>query len=139
MNIKREAYEVGGGSAVPPQRRAVLIVEDDAATRLAMARLMEYRGFAVTAVGTVVEGLDAASVRRPDFVLLDLMLPDGHGSEVLDWVRANLPQARIAVITGCVDRSHVDRLAGRRVDVLLRKPTDFDAIADGLRLESAPA
>lgn len=113
----------------------MLIVEDDAATRLAVRRLMEHRGHRTTAVGTVVEGLEAVRDLRPAAVLLDLMLPDGHGGEILAWVRHNLPDTRVAMVTGCSDPFLVERVANDvRPDVLLRKPADFNQIAAGLNL-----
>ena len=66
----------------------VLVVEDDAATAAFLADNLRADGYRVASRRRRGEGLRAIEVRRPDLVLLDLMLDDGHGLEVLDRVRA---------------------------------------------------
>ena len=81
---------------------SVLIVEDDRAARTAITKLLKRMGFAVSEAGTVAAAL--AGVEQsppPQWVLLDLMLPDGSGLSVLNRVRdARLP-CTVCVITGC--------------------------------------
>ena len=63
----------------------VLIVDDHAGFRAAARRLLELEGYVV--VGEAEDGLtavDAALALRPDFVLLDVQLPDIDGFEVAE-------------------------------------------------------
>src|SRR4051794_18766469 len=55
---------------------SVLVVEDDRTARRALTLLLRHRGFAVSEAGTIAEAV-AGLAARPDWVLLDLMLPDG--------------------------------------------------------------
>ncbi len=80
-------------------RATVLIVEDDRSARTAIARLLTRQGFAVSEAATVAEAIGALP-RRPDWVLLDLMLPDGSGVEVLRTVRTDRLPSRVCVVTG---------------------------------------
>jgi CheY-like chemotaxis protein len=66
----------------------VLVVEDDEATRRFLCEQLAADGYAAAGAGGVAEALRAIEVRRPDLVLLDLRLGDGHGLHVLDRVRA---------------------------------------------------
>jgi DNA-binding NarL/FixJ family response regulator len=66
----------------------VLIVDDHPGFRAAARRLLELEGYVV--VGEAEDGLsgiDAARALRPDFVLLDVQLPDIDGFEVAERLR----------------------------------------------------
>jgi DNA-binding response OmpR family regulator len=57
-------------------------------------------GFAVSEAGTVADAI-AGLEQAPQWVLLDLMLPDGSGLNVLRKVRSDQIAARVCIITGC--------------------------------------
>src|SRR4051794_16160938 len=82
-------------------RGTVLIVEDDRAARVAISRILKKQGFAVSEAGTVAGAMESIEQRRPDWILLDLMLPDGCGIDVLRRVRAQHLATKVCVITGC--------------------------------------
>jgi DNA-binding response OmpR family regulator len=66
----------------------VLVVEDDAATAEFLLDNLRADGYRAASASGVGEGLRAIEVRQPDLLLLDLMLEDGHGLELLDHVRS---------------------------------------------------
>jgi len=70
------------------RQRSLLIVEDDEATSAFLADNLTADGFRVATAATASEGLRAIEVRRPDLVVLDLVLGDGNGLLVLDRVRS---------------------------------------------------
>ena len=65
----------------------VLVVEDEAALRRFLRPALESCGYAVTEAGSVAEGIRLARSHNPDLLLLDLGLPDGDGTEVLEAFR----------------------------------------------------
>ncbi|MFJ4687429.1 response regulator [Streptomyces sp. NPDC088789] len=65
----------------------VLLIEDDPSVREGVELGLRRRGHEVTAVATGEEGLAALPERRPDLVLLDLMLPGVNGVEVCRRIR----------------------------------------------------
>src|SRR5688500_5466817 len=77
-------------------RRSVLIVEDDRAARRAIALILGRLDFATSEAGTVADAMDGLS-QRPDWILLDLMLPDGDGADVLRKVPARSPFSRTCI------------------------------------------
>jgi DNA-binding NtrC family response regulator len=80
-------------------RALVLLVEDDPTLwRLYMAYL-ERAGIDAVHAGTVAEAKAAIAEQAPAVVLLDLILPDGHGYDVLQQLRANGCDAPVIVIT----------------------------------------
>ncbi|MFB3817481.1 MAG: response regulator [Candidatus Methylomirabilales bacterium] len=86
--------------APPPAR--ILVVEDDAALVEAVTATLTRAGYAVETAFTGADALAAARQAVPDLVLLDLGLPDLHGTAVLRELRA-LPACRkvpVLVLTG---------------------------------------
>ncbi len=82
----------------------ILIVDDDAELCALLALRLESRGYEVTAVGTVREGL-AALDRRWDTVLVDLRLPDATGLDLVSEMTKRVPDVPALVLTahGSID------------------------------------
>jgi DNA-binding response OmpR family regulator len=109
----------------------LLLIEDDPATARAMTRLMNTVGVSVEPVATLKEGLAALS-RMPAVVVLDLMLPDGCGVEVLEAIRATGLQCKVAVVSGSTDTEVFKRLRAARPDAIFPKPLDFQDFVNWL-------
>jgi two-component system, OmpR family, response regulator ResD len=84
----------------------VLVVDDEPMVRDVLARYLERGGFEVEAVGDGARALGAFEARRPDLVLLDLMLPRVDGFEVFRRIRmrANVPVIMITARGQTTDR-----------------------------------
>jgi len=67
--------------------RRVLIVEDDKHFASQLKELMEFGGHDAVLAYTGPDGVDAFEHHRPDFVLMDVMLPNLHGIRVLEKIR----------------------------------------------------
>jgi two-component system KDP operon response regulator KdpE len=67
--------------------RRVLICDDELHILRALKVVLRDAGFEVEATATVREALDVASIRPPDAAILDLMLPDGHGVDIVRSLR----------------------------------------------------
>ncbi|MFE9819955.1 response regulator transcription factor [Streptomyces sp. NBC_00236] len=65
----------------------LLVVEDDATLRELLAASLQLAGFAVTSVATGADALTAVQHARPDLIVLDVMLPDFDGFEVVRRLR----------------------------------------------------
>ena len=89
----------------------ILIVDDDPRFRMQACDVLETDGFVV--IGQAVDGasgLEAAQSLRPDFVLLDIGLPDVEGFEVARFLALDRP-APLVVLTSSRDA----RAYGRRL------------------------
>ena len=119
--------------------RSVLVVEDDDATRAFLCEQLAADGYRVAGAAGVGESLRALEVRRPDAILLDLALPDGHGLAVLDRVRAADggsrvdPETPVLILTG--RSGEADRVRGltRGADDYVCKPFSYAELAARLR------
>jgi two-component system response regulator EvgA len=91
----------------------VLIVDDHPGFRAAARRLLEVEGYEV--VGEAEDGqsaLDAARELRPDFILLDIQLPDVNGFEVCEQLAGD-PDAPAVVLTSSRDWADYGPCIGR--------------------------
>ena len=81
----------------------VLVVDDDAMTLFIVASFLRNEGYQVETVSTVKEALEYLLDKRPQLVLLDMELPDGHGSELVELLRAHEITLPIVVMTAARD------------------------------------
>ncbi|MFW6060829.1 MAG: response regulator [Phycisphaeraceae bacterium] len=103
------------------------MVEDDAAARDALQHLFRHDGWEVTVAANLRDGL-VALTRPVDWVVLDLLLPDGDGVQVLEFIRRKRMRCRVAVVTGVTDQKQLRHVAGLEPEVLLTKPVDFEQL-----------
>lgn len=99
----------------------VLVVEDDPSISRLVASYLEQEGFAVDVAANGETGVDLARSRRPDVIVLDLMLPAMDGIEVCRRIRT-FSEAYIIMLTARTEE--IDRLIGLSVgaDDYLGKP-----------------
>ena len=82
-------------------------------------------GHTCLAASSRAEALALLVSHPPDAIVLDLMLPDGGGWELLRVVRTHNFRARVAVVTAATDPATLAEVKRLKPDVLWRKPVDF--------------
>ena len=114
--------------------KRVLVVDDEPAIRELLELVLRYDGWDVRAAPDGTTALETAAVFGPDVVLLDVMLPDLDGFEVLRRLRADRP--RLPVMFLSARDSRADRLAGLSAggDDYLVKPFLLDDLVTRLHL-----
>ena len=120
----------------------VLLVEDDAPTRW---RLQDALGasdeFAVTAAATLAEARSSLGQSRPQVLLTDLQLPDGHGLDLIRETRQRHPETEIMVISILGDEESVIAAIRQGATGYLLKdafPTDIAATVRDLVAGHSP-
>jgi DNA-binding response OmpR family regulator len=89
--------------------------------------ILRRRGYAVFEAATVADALTWLADHPPQWMLLDLMLPDGCGIDVLRKIRAEHMPTRTCVITGCAAAKLVEaREAGAEHTFV--KPLDVEQL-----------
>ncbi len=92
--------------------RRVLVVEDEADFATLVAESLRRSGLECVTVGSGQAALLEARHRRPDIVLLDLMLPDISGIEVCRRLKSDAATRDIPVIMVTARGEEVDRIVG---------------------------
>lgn len=78
--------------------KSVLIVEDEQSVREFEKFVLEEEGYEVIEARDGLEGLAKAEFKRPDLILLDLMMPDLSGSRIFREMRTHPTTAGIPII-----------------------------------------
>jgi signal transduction histidine kinase len=81
-----------------PGPTRVLVIDDQEVSRFVIAQCLDDNAFEITEATTGQEGLRLAQAGNQDVVLLDLMLPDMHGREVLAKLRAEPDTSSIPIV-----------------------------------------
>jgi two-component system OmpR family response regulator len=119
----------GDGSA----EARLLVVEDEEMILELLSGSLRFAGFDVVTAVSGAEALRAVTASRPDLVLLDVMLPDGDGFEVVRRMRSSGPDVPVIFVTAR-DGVH-ERVAGLALgaDDYVTKPFSLDEVLERIR------
>jgi excisionase family DNA binding protein len=123
-----DAFVAGsaGSSTAARSRPAplVLIVDDDPRIREFVRVNLEMDGFAVKEAGSAEEGLSALEAEPPDLILLDVMMPQVDGWEMLQRVRERhgVDSIQVIMFSGQVDDDATDQAAAGGAQAFVGKP-----------------
>lgn len=77
----------------------ILLVDDDETVRSMAAAVLRAEGYEVRGVGSGMEAFAELAAKRPDLLLLDVVMPGISGLEVLDHVRTHYPQVPVIFLS----------------------------------------
>ena len=97
--------------AGPPIHRRLVAVEDESALADGYFQLFKRYGWDVSLAGTMADGF-LLLFTRPEWYLVDIMLPDGSGVEIVRAIRRARLDIRIAVMSAMPVESMTEMLAG---------------------------
>lgn len=102
----------------------ILVVEDERDIAALVAYHLTREGYRVRTVGSGDDALEAVRHERPDLVVLDLMLPEHSGYEVLEEMKRNVDLGEVPVVVLTARREEADRIKGLELgaDDYLTKP-----------------
>jgi two-component system KDP operon response regulator KdpE len=113
------------------EKKRVLLVDDQAGILKVLRIQLKIHGFDVATASTGTEAVEMVREREPDVILLDILLPDINGFDVLARVKefsqvpiiaftANPSMAQKAITMGAVD--------------FISKPFDVDRLSEKIKL-----
>ena len=110
----------------------VLVVDDEPQIVRGLRVILQNAGYRVEEATTKKEALDAVSVRPPDAIVLDLVLPDGDGIEVTNDIR-RWSQVPIVVLSAVGDEQQKVRALDAGADDYVTKPFGTDELLARVR------
>ncbi len=109
----------------------VLIVDDDPGTRAVVRASLELEGFEVVEAESGTTGLAAVDEESPDLILLDVMMPQMDGWEMLRRIQEVHGGAiPVVMFSGKVDESSAGEAAERGASAFIGKPFDPQQLVD---------
>jgi DNA-binding response OmpR family regulator len=112
---------------VNTHRARVLLVEDDASIRRYVRMALEELPLELVEAATLAQARAELAAAPVALLLTDLMLPDGHGSELLQVAAAGAAACRVVFSAG-VDARMRERLDALGVHAVLEKPVSLPAL-----------
>jgi CheY-like chemotaxis protein len=108
----------------------ILVVEDDEGLLRLLELMLRREGYEVLCAADGMEAIRLASQRKPELMVLDLMMPFAGGDAVLGFIRAtrSLSQIRVVVISAHPNGLQIAEQLG--ADAFLAKPVSEHILAD---------
>jgi two-component system chemotaxis response regulator CheY len=112
----------------------VFIVEDNSLTRFTVKTAIEKLGHEfIGEAGSFKEAMDKLSVANPEVLLLDIILPDKNGLEVLKEFRKMNKTTKVIIITALEEEGLNQELLKEGANHILKKPFSIDELDSALK------
>lgn len=112
------------------EKKRVLIVDDDKDIVSIVKAILSGRGWDIEAAYSGQEALEAVTSQKPDIILLDIMMPEMNGIEVLKRLKKIDADARIIMITAFGDvESYLDSMELGAYEYI-NKPFETDELLE---------
>ena len=118
---------------------SVLVVDDQDQVRQLVRETLEEAGYEVDEARDGKEGIERYRAKSPDLVIMDILMPDQDGLEVIMTLRREFPDARVIAMTGGSETIGVlnfldvaKMLGARRA---LHKPFELNVLLDAVAAE----
>jgi DNA-binding response OmpR family regulator len=108
--------------------KTVLCVEDELKILRSHKRFFTDNGYNVLTAGTAAEAREQLAAHTPDAILLDIMLPDGNGLDILQELRAAGNKTPIIILTAWGKPQDISRGYKLGATAYLSKPFDYEAV-----------
>ena len=121
-----------GPGGKPKSGPLVLLVDDDEKVRELVRVNLEFEGYTVREAGSADEGLSAIEESKPDLVLLDVMMPQTDGWEMLRKIQEQYGAGAIPVVmfSGQVDEQAQAQATTSGAQGFIGKPFDLQQLID---------
>jgi DNA-binding response OmpR family regulator len=118
---------------VSGKQKSILLIEDEPHIALGLSDALAFEGFQAIVASTGEEGIRLARERRPDAILLDLMLPGINGYEVCQAIRKSDGQVPILMLTARSQETDKIRGLDAGADDYVTKPFSIGELVARIR------
>lgn len=117
-------------------KKIVLLVDDDANLAKMLKFRIETEGYEFMSAGDGKEMLEILKIKKPDVILLDIMLPNSDGYSVLREMRKNEEYARIpAIILSAKEKKNMEDLfIFEKIAFFIEKPFDIKELVEKIKI-----
>jgi CheY-like chemotaxis protein len=117
-------------------QRTIMVVDDNPDIITIVKTILEGKGYSVLSASSGQELLSLLTDRKPDLIILDIMMPEMDGLEVLGRLKAVTETASIPVILLTAKVQYEDVLGGYKLgaDYYITKPFTSTQLVNGINL-----
>lgn len=121
------------------QLKNILIIEDEGDICFLLNIILKDKQIAIEHVNTLAQAKVFLAEKEPSLVFLDNSLPDGRGTDFIEYIKINYPSAKIIIITAYNSTSEKERALKNGAHLFLEKPFTreqvYDAVQDLLEID----
>ncbi len=112
----------------------ILIIEDEVTLSKMLSEGLREFGYQNDVAKSLADGRYYIDIRNYDLVLLDWMLPDGNGIDIIPEIKAKRPKTAVIVLSARDDKDSEIQALKIGADDYIKKPFDFDILL--MRIEA---
>jgi len=118
------------------KNKTIMVVDDNPDIITIVKTILEGKGYSVLSASSGAELLNMLKVQNPDLIILDIMMPEMDGLEVLSRLKAMSETAKIPVILLTAKVQYEDVLGGYKLgaDYYITKPFTSTQLVNGINL-----
>jgi len=114
--------------------RTALIIDDSLFMRKILRGILEEKGYTVIAeAGSGIEAMKKLYSNHPDFIFLDIILPDSNGLDLLTEMTAVCPDSRVIVCSSIGQPLIMQKTLDLGAVAFIQKPFTPETIAEALQ------
>ncbi len=123
-------------SHLPASKKTIMVVDDDPDIVAILRYVLKEHGFNVTCAYSGLELFASLKVQKPDLIILDIMMPEMDGLEVLTRLKVTQGTVSIPVILLTAMMQNEDILTGYKTgaDYYITKPFTSTQVLEGINL-----
>lgn len=106
-------------------KKAILIVDDDPKMLKLLSLKLAQSGYRVITAQSGSDALDTLKLEKPGLVLLDMLMPDMTGLEVLKKIKKLQPDIPVAIVTSVWDEDEAEKAFEAGAYEYVTKPVDM--------------
>ena len=120
----------------PEGRKCILAIDDENDVLLIIKTALQSEGYDVITATNGYDGLATAEERVPNLILLDLMMPEMDGMEVLKCLKESkvTDQIPVVILTGLSDREKIREALDRGTSFYIVKPFEYQDLVAKVKL-----
>ncbi|HYK01237.1 MAG TPA: response regulator [Thermoanaerobaculia bacterium] len=116
-----------------PLNKSVLVVDDDQSIRGMVRSVLHREGFEVADVASGNEAIAPLNEKPYDAIVLDVMMGDGSGHDVLQALASMRPAVKCVVVVSAASAATIEKVDQANVQAKLRKPFDISELVEAIR------
>lgn len=108
--------------------KRVLIIDDDNGVRLSLSKYLKSKNYQTSEASSAKEAIEKAAAQKYDIVLLDLIMPETGGIEVLLELKKIRPSAKVIMMTGFATIENAVDAIKKGASDYIKKPFDLEEL-----------
>ena len=126
----KTAFVLNVNQGNPPldQSKKILLVDDMKMVRTSMRRFLNQMGYEnIIEATNGREAVERAYREKPDFVFMDVVMPEMQGNEALNYIRSEDPNVPVVMLTSVADQKIIDECQEVGISGYILKPLTADS------------